>query len=353
MDLIDLIKNLTDRALKLQSQLQTEEATKNALVLPFLQALGYDVFNPMEVQPEFTSDIGLKKGEKVDYAILKDNEPVILIECKIITDKLDKADGQLLRYFHTTSAKFGILTNGVLYKFYTDLAQPNIMDDKPFLVIDLYNLREQDIVELKKFHKSAFNVTQIISTANELKYLNEIKSLLTLLAENPTEEFTRFFISEVYAGRATAAVIDQFKTLVKKSFSQWTSEIVSNRIKQVLDKEKESEKAEVAESVVEETTKEPITTAEELESFYIIKGILRQVIDGERIFYRDAISYFSIIIDNNNRKPVCRLYINTNKKQIVILDEAKNEFKYEIASLDDIYKYSGQLLKIAGFYKEH
>ncbi len=290
MDLADFMKNLTDRAIKLQSQLQTEEATKNALVLPFLQALGYDVFNPLEVQPEFTSDIGLKKGEKVDYAILKDNEPIILIECKIITDILDKADGQLLRYFHTTAAKFGILCNGVVYKFYTDLVKPNIMDDKPFLVIDLFNIKEQDIVELKKFHKSNFNIPQIISTASELKYLSAIKVLLSSLAENPTEEFTKFFISQVHTGRATAGVIEQFKNLVKKSLSQWTSEIVSSRLKQVLDKEKETEKSEIVEAEAEDTSNGIVTTEEELEGFYIIKGILRQVIDSERIFHRDSLS---------------------------------------------------------------
>jgi hypothetical protein len=166
MDLADLLRNLTEKANKLQNQSMTEEATKNSLVLPFLQALGYDVFNPMEVQPEFTSDVGLKKGEKVDFAILIDNEPAVLIECKTITDKLDKADSQLLRYFHTTSAKFSILCNGIVYKFFTDLVKPNLMDEKPFLVIDLFNLREQDIIELKKFQKSNFNISQIISTVN-------------------------------------------------------------------------------------------------------------------------------------------------------------------------------------------
>lgn len=351
MDLVDLIKNLTDRAIKLQSQLQTEEATKNALVLPFLQALGYDVFNPLEVQPEFTSDVGLKKGEKVDFAILIDNEPAILIECKTFTDKLDKADSQLLRYFHTTSAKFSILCNGVVYKFFTDLVKPNLMDEKPFLVIDLFNLREQDIIELKKFHKSNFNISQIISTASELKYLNEIKALLTDLSENPSDEFTKFFISEVYPKNATAAVIEQFKTLVKRSISQWTSEIVSNRIKQVLDKEKDAEKAESAVSAAVDTSKGHITTVEELEGYYIIKGILRQVINSEKIFYRDSVSYFSVIIDDNNRKPICRLYLNLAKKFIVIFDELKKENKFEITSLDDIYKYSEPLLKIASTYK--
>jgi len=351
MDFADLLKNLTDKANKLQNQSMTEEATKNSLILPFLQALGYDVFNPMEVHPEFTSDVGLKKGEKVDFAILIDNEPVILIECKTITDKLDKADSQLLRYFHTTSAKFGILCNGIVYKFYTDLEQPNLMDEKPFLVIDLFNLREQDIVELKKFHKSNFNISQIISTANELKYLNEIKSLLTVLAENPTEDFTKFFISQVYSGRATASVIEQFKILVRKSLSQWTSEIVSNRIKQVLDKEKESEKAEAVKAATADTSKGVETTVEELECFYIIKGILRQNISSERIFYRDSLSYFSIIIDNNNRKPICRLYLNSPKKSIGIFDELKKENRFEITSLDDIFKLSEPLLKIASTYK--
>jgi hypothetical protein len=178
--------------------------------------------------------------------------------------------------------------------------------------------------------------------------LNEIKALLTDLSENPSDEFTKFFISEVYPKNATAAVIEQFKTLVKKSISQWTSEIVSNRIKQVLDKEKESEKAEAA---AVDTSKGVETSVEELECFYIIKGILRQNINSERIFYRDSVSYFSIIIDDNNRKPICRLYLNSPKKSIGIFDEIKKENRFEITSLDDIFKFSEPLLKIANLYK--
>ena len=223
MDFTDQLKTLTDRANKLVNTLQTEEATKQALILPFLQALGYDVFNTNEVQPEFTSDVGLKKGEKVDFAILMQGKPVILIECKHVTDKLDKADSQLLRYFHTSSAKFSILTNGLDYKFYTDLVDANKMDEKPFLQINILNLREQDIIELKKFHKSVFNVDQIFSTASELKYLNEVKSILNAEMESPSESFVKYFIGEVYTGRATVNVIEQFKTVVKKALNQFTS----------------------------------------------------------------------------------------------------------------------------------
>lgn len=348
MDLADHLKILNERANKLTGQLQTEEATKQALILPFLQALGYDIFNPHEVTPEYTTDIGTKKGERIDYAILSQGKPVVLIECKTITDKLDKADSQLLRYFHVSAAKFGVLTNGIDYKFYTDLEEPNKMDSKPFLTINILNIKEQDVVELKKFHKAVFNADQIFSTASELKYLNEIKTILATEIENPSESFVRYFIGEIYAGRATANAIEQFKGIVKKALNQFTSEIVSNRLKSVLEKEKE---AEVAEANKDEEKKVIETTAEEMEAFFIVKGIVRQKLESSRIFYRDAQSYFTVIADDNNRKPICRLYLNGSKKYIVIIDDKKAEAKNEISSLDDIYGFTEQLLMIAEAYK--
>ncbi|MBN2523085.1 MAG: type I restriction enzyme HsdR N-terminal domain-containing protein [Bacteroidales bacterium] len=349
MDLADHLKILNERATKLSGQLQTEEAAKQALILPFLQALGYDIFNPAEILPEFTTDIGTKKGERIDYAIMANGKPVVLIECKACNDKLERNTiGQLLRYFHVSEAKFGILTNGLDYKFYTDLEQPNKMDEKPFMAINIMNIKEQDIVELKKFHKSVFNADTIFSTASELKYLNELKLILAKETEAPSDGFTKYFIGEVYSGRATANVIEQFKGIVKKALNQFTSEIVSNRIKSVLDKEKEAEVQEANKEVEEEKIIE--TTGDEMESFYIIKGIIRQKIDSHRIFFRDAQRYFTIIIDDNNKKLICRLYLNGVKKYIGILDDKKNETKSELTSIDDIYKFSEQLLKIAEAY---
>ena len=348
MDFSDNLKGLTARAAKLQSQLKTEEATKQALILPFFSALGYDIFNPMEFQPEFTADIGLKQGEKVDYAVLQDGKPVILVECKTVTDKLNKADSQLFRYFHTTTARFGILTNGLDYKFYTDIEQKNRMDEKPFLNINILNIKEQDIIELKKFHKSVFDVNQIFSTASELKYLNEIKSILSSELEFTSEEFAKYFINSVYPGRATVNVVKQFQSIVKKALNQFTSEIVSARIKSVLDKEKETEKAE-AEKETEGKLIE--TTDEEMEAFYIVKGILRQAIDGNRIFNRDVQSYFSVLIDDSNRKPICRLYLTETKKCIGIIDAGKREARYDLTTLDDIYKYTEQLLTAVKIYQ--
>lgn len=137
MEINEKIYNLADRIKQLKSNIQTEEATKQSFILPFFQVLGYDVFNPLEFVPEFTADVGIKKHEKVDYAILKDGEPLILIEAKSCTEKLDKHASQLFRYFGTTKAKFAILTNGIVYNFYTDLEQPNIMDSQPFYILDM------------------------------------------------------------------------------------------------------------------------------------------------------------------------------------------------------------------------
>ena len=198
MDFKDQIKQLSDRADKLKESLQTEEATKNALIMPFLQAMGYDVFNPLEVMPEFTCDIGTKKGEKIDYAVFKDNQPVILVECKHWKQDLTLHDNQLLRYFHVSNAKFGLLTNGIVYRFYTDLETPNKMDEKPFLEINLFDLKNNTIEELKKFHKTYFDIDNILSSASELKYTSELKFVINNEFINPSPEFVKLFAKQVY-----------------------------------------------------------------------------------------------------------------------------------------------------------
>ena len=117
MEFKDELRKYTERLENIKDTLQTEEATKMSLIVPFFQLLGYDVFNPLEFCPEYTADIGIKKGEKVDYAILMGKDPVILIEAKSVNKKLDRHSSQLFRYFVSTPAKFAILTNGIEYKF--------------------------------------------------------------------------------------------------------------------------------------------------------------------------------------------------------------------------------------------
>jgi len=353
MDFKDQIKQLGERVAKLKDQIQTEEATKNAFIMPFIQTLGYDVFNPTEVVPEFISDIGLKKGEKIDYAIFKDGSPTILIECKHWAQNLNIHDGQLLRYFHVSKAKFGLLTNGIVYRFYSDLVAANKMDEKPFLEFNINEIKDNQVEELKKFHKTVFDAESITNTASELKFMNELKQLIQQELINPTPDFVKHFARQVYPSVVTAKVLEQFTNLTKKSIQQHISDLITERLKTALTKEDEETKKQEAVQALEQAKIDEVkvvTTDEELEGFMIVKTILRQKISATRITHRDAQSYFAILLDDNNRKTICRLYLNGNKKFFVTLDDQKKEVKNEINSLDDIFKHSETLLKIVDNY---
>lgn len=340
------IKSFIGRIEDLRENIKTEEATKTSLIMPFFSMLGYDVFNPMEFVPEFTADVGIKKGEKVDYAIILDNEPTILIEAKSITEILDKHDSQLFRYFGTSNAKFAILTNGVIYKFYTDLEETNKMDTTPFLTVDLLNLRDSDISELKKFSKENFDKNNILNSASELKYCGLIKAFLKREFAAPTDEFTRLILSaDIYEGRLLQNVVDKFKPLVKKSISSYINEIVNDKIKTALNSEPPAEEG-TEEIAVTEPADEIMTTAEELQSFYIIKSILGNDIDLNRITYKDTVSYFSVLIDNKVTRWVCRIYLKEHTKYLIIPNGDKQE-KYNIDKISDIYSLSEQLKKRA------
>lgn len=340
MDFKDNIKQIAERVNKLKDQLQTEEATKNALIMPFLQALGYDVFNPMEIIPEYTCDIGIKKGEKIDYAIVKDGTPIVLIECKHCTENLNLHDNQLLRYFHVSKAKFGLLTNGINYKFYSDIVEVNKMDEKPFLEFNITEIKDNQIEELKKFHKSYFDIGSIIETASELKYMNELKYLLHNELNSPSADFVKYFTKQVYPNKITEKILEQFTSLVKKSAQTYITDLYTERLKTAISKE-EIEKKDTAE--IKEDIK-IVTTGEEKDAYMIIKAILRQKVDADRLYIRDSQAYCSILLDDNNRKTICRLYFYKNKKYIATFDASKKETKIEIDSLNDIFNLSEILI---------
>lgn len=335
MDFKDQIKQLGDRVNKLKDQIHTEEATKNAFIMPFIQYLGYDVFNSLEVVPEYVTDIGTKKGEKIDYAIFKDGNPTILIECKHWAQNLNLHDGQLLRYFHVSKAKFGLLTNGITYRFYSDLVQANKMDEKPFLEFNINEIKDNQIEEHKKFHKTIFDADSITNTASELKYTNELKQLFQQEISNPSTDFVKHFARQVYPSVVTAKVLEQFTNLTKKSIQQHISDLITERLKIALTKEDEKTKEQEAIQAEQSASDEIkiITTEEELEGFMIVKTILRQKINASRVTYRDAQSYFAVLLDDNNRKTICRLYLNGVKRYLAIIDDQKKKSKTKLHHL--------------------
>ncbi|EEP6178236.1 restriction endonuclease, partial [Salmonella enterica subsp. enterica] len=333
-------------------------ATKNAFVMPFINnVLGYDVFDPTEVIPEFVCDIGTKKGEKIDYAILKNGEVQILIECKKIGEPLNiNHASQLFRYFHVTNARISILTNGQEYKFFTDLDAPNKMDEKPFLEINLTDLDETVVPEIKKLTKTAFDLESIINAAGELKYVSLIKKLLHTQMNAPEEEFVKFFASRIYDGMLTQKVKDTFTLLTKKAASQYINNQINERLKSAmggnsaLHIDPSIQNDATDNSVISKEEIDITTTMDEIEGFHIIKAIARTVIDAPRIVHRDTKSYFGILIDDNNRKPLCRLHFNRTQKYIGLFDLEKNETRHPIETLDDIYAFSNELKATAALY---
>lgn len=373
MDFKDYVLQLADRIKNQKDIVRTEEATKNAFVLPLISALGYDVFNPVEVVPELDCDLIKKRGEKIDYAIKHNDETILLIECKHCTANLDLHNSQLQKYFVASNARFGALTNGIEYWFYTDLEKQNIMDTKPFLVVNLLDLSDSDIDQLKKFHKSYYDVDAILSTAQELKYTTQLKSVLLGEIFNPADDFVRAIAKKVYSGVINQKVLDQFRPLVATAIENIINDRISDRLGLAMKPSPETpvapiEKAVTAntlsESQIAETTqplpsgivaideeKGVVTTQEEIEGFLIVKAILRPVVDIARVGYRDAQTYFAILLDDNNRRPICRLRFNAKSvKYIGLFDANRNEQKIEICSLDDIYNYTDQIRSTVSSY---
>lgn len=349
MEIREKLYSLAERAEKIIEQIKTEEGTKQSLILPFFQLLGYDVFNPLEFCPEFDADYGIKKGEKVDYAIIIDNEPTILIEAKACNDNLDKHGAQLFRYFNSSKAKFGVLTNGIKYRFFTDLDETNKMDQKPFFEIDLFNLNDLQISYLKNFERESLDVNSILSTAEELKYSNLIKDFLKQQLASPSEDFANYILSHIYEGRKTANVVEKFMPIVKRAFNQLITETLSTKFAETL---KGDSKFNDSETIQENNTSDidtninrVITTAAELEGFAIIKSILRTVINPNDITYKDTETYFGILYKNNTRKWICRLYLGS-KKSIVLPTDDKGQERYYIETLDDLYNYEDQLKSV-------
>lgn len=348
MEFEESIAQIGDKVSRLKSEIGTEEATKNAFIMPFIgKVLGYDVFDPAEVIPEFTADVGVKKGEKVDYALVLDGQVQILIECKKIGAPLSLENAhQLYRYFACTKARIGVLTNGQVWNFYMDLDQPNMMDSKPFLILDLLDIDKAVLPELQKLSKPSFDIDSIASSAEELKYVSSIKRFIAEEFKEPSDDMVRLLAGKVYDGAFRQNVLEKFSPLVSKAMKRFLADQVNDRLSAALG-------ADETEAIIEEAAeagKTPddspeddngiITTDEEIAGYRIIKAIACSEVDPARVTIRDAKKYCAVFLDDNNRRPIARLYFNTQQKHIGVFDAEKNCVKRPINDLNDIYAHA-------------
>lgn len=365
---MDFAEAILAHASKISSQtphLKTEAATSTALVLPLLAALGYNVFDPTEVEPEFSADIGGKKGEKVDFAIKVDGNPIVLIEVKHWQSALCEANAsQLFRYFNAVeSVRFGILTNGIVFRFYSDLEAENRMDEDPFLVVDLEQLAESSpkvrdslLEALRRFAKGRFDPVDVAEAAGELKYKTGIAKYLQTQLQGPDDDFTALLTRQVYSGNLTKGVRERFADIVKRAFQDFINRKIDDRLQTAMkssstsEEEAHPEEEELPEGIVS-VDGEVVTTEEEMQAFHIVKAIMGAVVPVERVHLRDTKSYCGILLDNNNRKPICRLYFDGPRKYLGLLDQKKSVSRVQLDRLEDLYKHAEALRAVVGYYE--
>ena len=341
MDLATRLAELQKRSLEHREALLTEEAAKNALIMPFIQALGYDVFNPGEVTPEFTADGGSRKGEKVDYAIKVGGQINILVECKPATVALNiNHASQLFRYFSVTDARLAILTNGVVYQFYSDIEKPNKMDDKPFFQFSMDMLKPSDVRTIENFSKGTFDLDRIISEASTLKTQSLLRQELEKEFAAPSEEFVRLLASRVYDGRLTSSVKENFTKMVGNSIAALVRDLVNERLASALKASNPTLVDEEPATDVEEI----VTTAEEISGFHIVQAIASRHVAPKRIVIRDAKAYCAVLLDDNNRKTIARMHFNGITRKYFGTFVGKAETRHQLSDLTDVYQFEAQII---------
>ena len=353
MEFEDKIKLFSSKINEKLEHIETEETTKTALILPFLkEVMGYDTADPSEVKAEYTADIGAKKGEKIDLAILNSGSEIMLIECKTLGTQLDKKHiSQLYRYFNITDSELGILTNGLIYQFYTDSIKPGKMDKSPFLEIDLLDLSEKDILELKKFSKDQFDISKIKTRVDNLKYAHDIHQILSAEIDSPSDDLVRLLAKQVYDGTVTANVKNKFYKIIKNEFKEVIDEKVENRLNEALERTNNEIPQEDEDDVI-------VTTKEEFEGYYIVKSMASKLVDQDRITIRDHKSYCSVLLDDNNNYQVVRLYFNNGKHMQIGLfdsfekyDSGTKKVNFEsIKDLKDLYNFEENIVHTVEIY---
>lgn len=345
MDLIDHLQGLAARAEQTGDSLTNEEATKMALIAPFIQALGYDIFNPTEVKPEFSADLpGIKQGERVDYAVLENGQPKILVEAKPYRTDLKSAEkGQLSRYFQATHARIGILSNGRQFLFFSDIDRPNLMDEKPFAEIDLADLKSAPLEQIKQLSKSMFDLETLLSAAERLKYLRGVKEEIKNEFGDPSDWLVREMARRVHtAERVSGQLLEKFKPVVIDAIKAVIADRINERLSSAMESEKATEPPAPNEEASLDSGDGIEFTEEEREGLYVIRAICASDIDPSRLREKDTKTYCNVLLDGKSNKSILRMHFNGGTKRLEIFDEAEPRL-VTLEKVSDIYQFSERL----------
>lgn len=348
MEIAKNLSKIADSIDGLKSSLQTEEATKMALILPFIKALGYDVFNPMEVCPEYDCDISKSKGEKVDYAIFKDDSPILVIECKHWNQNLSIHNAQLSRYFVSTDARFGLLTNGIQYNFFSDVEKPNIMDSTPFLSFDIRKLNTDEISILSYFTKECFSINHTFNIARKWKYRNIVRELMIQELKEPSKALSKIIASKIDNGCFGSKALSEIRELIKDFGLQLISVFSDSKNKMpCISHEKETHSTSSISVLQEEKIHDEVKIQKHynnsLRVLSILNELLAENIGNHSLHIRIWKEDFSIVLDDTSWCWMARfrttwagnrMYLHLNgstfsKKEVIMLQDIEDIRNYK------------------------
>lgn len=290
-------------------------------------------------------------GQGVDYAVLENGQPKILIEAKPYTTDLKTAEmGQLSRYFQATNARIGILTNGQAFLFFSDLDKPNLMDEKPFAEINLFNLKSAPLKEIKQMSKAMYDIDNLLSIAEELKYKRGVKEQLKAELTDPSEWLVREMAGRVHSAKRTSSqLLEKFKPIVIEAIKEYIEDRIQERLSSAAAMEAEKVQASSATQSSEVSIDNKaiddggiITTKDEYEGLYIIRAICASEIDPSRLAEKDTKSYCDVLLDNNSWKSIVRMHFNGPQKKLEIFDDAEPKM-VPLESLSAIYQLSERI----------
>lgn len=382
MGFAEELAKLSERVRQKRNLVVGEENAKAAFISPFLNILGYDITDPTEVIHEYFADFGIQNKvrhpKKVDYAIAINNNIVMLVEAKACTEKPEIHDGQLRYYFNAIyTARIGMATNGIEYRFFTDLHRDNMMDDEPFFTFDILNYEVKDVENLKLFHRDNFDALNMNHHAEAIIFYRNMTLLIGNLLQSPSDDFIRFLVGEMFKAapdckmynKINKNLIEKCKPIVKKSIQSSVLDLVTRSMNQQMSPlEIESEPPTInSDDETQDTEKksEINTTQEELEAFSKIQLIVKASNKFKfELHFKDTISYLGINLGKTTWW-FLRLYLSSAKKSLIArisADEAKvlapgftiqevpgvNEetlCKISIISIEDLDKLKSLILK--------
>jgi len=320
-----------ERVQRIRQQIKNEEATKLHLILPFIQSLGYDTTDPLEVSAEHSSDFSEKYRNRVDYAILKNGIPTIAIECKSVGGGKKDDRGQLKAYFNASkTVKLGVLTDGILFEFFVDSQEPNMMDDEPFLAINFESIPKTPISDtilqgLFSLTKSQFDPDTVAENARRNITHRAFLDYLTTQFSEPNTEFTRFLLKENDIKHVRQNAMEGYRLIAKAALNDVFTSQVLKRLDlsdSVLKGQMKTEAVEPATSKVDAPTndKAVITTNAERAAFEAVKMRLAFLARGNASSY-DAISKVNF---RDYQGKMAVYYVQERKGRLLDIIEGKD-----------------------------